>query len=74
MKRGCGSKVPSRIHVSKWIPSSVWFPSYALEVHGHRAIGRDTQAVDQLLEIGAALFAVPPLELNGHWILTVVGT
>src|SRR5215467_9343785 len=49
-------------------------PVVRFEVHRHRAIGRDTQAVDQLLEIGAALFAVPPLELNGLWILTVVGT
>ena len=49
-------------------------PVIRLKVHRHRAIGRDTQAVDQLLEIGAALFAVPALELNSLWILTVVGT
>jgi hypothetical protein len=43
-----------------------------LEVHGHRAIACHAQAINQLLEIGTALFAVPPLELNGLGILTVV--
>src|SRR5246127_696419 len=45
-----------------------------LEVHGHGAVGRYAEAVDELLEIGSALFAVPALELNGLGILTVVGT
>jgi hypothetical protein len=44
-----------------------------LEVHGDCAIACHAEAVNQLLEIGTALFAVPPLELNGLGILTVVG-
>ena len=45
-----------------------------LEVHGDRAIGRDAKTIDELLEIGSALLAMSPLELNGLGILTVVGT
>ena len=45
-----------------------------LEVHGHRTVARDTEAVNQLLEIGTALLGMPLLELNGTWVLTIVGT
>jgi hypothetical protein len=44
-----------------------------LEVHGRRAIGRYTEAIDQLLEIGTALLIVPALELNGLAMLTIIG-
>src|SRR5262252_3153303 len=44
-----------------------------LKVHGHRAIGRYTEAIDQLLEIEAALLIVSALELNGLGILTIIG-
>jgi hypothetical protein len=35
-----------------------------LELHGHRAIGRDAKTVNELLEIGTPPLAVPPLELK----------
>src|SRR5215469_10741023 len=45
-----------------------------LEVHRHGAVACYAKTIDQLLEIGTALFAVPLLELNGLGILTVVGS
>src|SRR5215467_417930 len=45
-----------------------------LEVHRHGAVAGYAKTIDQLLEIGTALFAVPSLELNGLGILTVVGS
>src|SRR5215831_9051277 len=45
-----------------------------LEVHRHGAIACYAKTIDQLLEIGTVLFAVPLLELNGLGILTVVGS
>src|SRR5262249_43667089 len=44
-----------------------------LEVHGHRTVGRDADAVNELLEIGAALLAVPPLQLDALCVLSIVG-
>src|SRR5215831_6776883 len=45
-----------------------------LEVHRHGAVACYAKTIDQLLEIGTALFAVPLLELNGLGILTIVGS
>src|SRR5712672_4095044 len=46
----------------------------SLEVHRDRAVSRDAKAIDELLEIGPVLLAMPPLEQNRLGILTVVGT
>src|SRR6516162_11542502 len=43
-----------------------------LEVHGNSTISRYAETVNQLLEIGAAVLVVPPLELNGPGVLTVI--
>ncbi len=43
-------------------------------MHRDRAVSRDAKAIDELLEIGPVLLAMPPLEQNRLGILTVVGT
>jgi hypothetical protein len=45
-----------------------------LKVHRHCTIARDTEAVNQLLEIGTALLGMPRLELNRSRVLTIVST
>src|SRR5262245_13972097 len=45
-----------------------------LKVHGHCPIACDTEAVNQLLEIGTALLGMPPLKLNRSRVLTIVST
>ena len=42
------------------------------EVHGNSTISRYAKTVNQLLEIQAAVLVVPPLELNGLGVLTVI--
>ena len=45
-----------------------------LKVHGHCPIACDTEAVNQLLEIGTALLGMPRLKLNRSRVLTIVST
>src|SRR5215467_6565749 len=45
-----------------------------LKVHGYCAIACDTEAVNQLLEIGTAFLGMPRLELNSARVLTIVST
>src|ERR1700740_2778685 len=60
MKRGCRNKGGRRV------------AGVPLEVHGNSTISRYAETVNQLLEIGAAVLVVPPLELNGLGVLTVI--